>query len=920
VNYTSIFTFQNELQAPAGSSYAIVNGWDFSGRGMVEFHRRQLQTNQAAGSSAGSEPVLGEALHMIGYAFLAQLSAFTDLQDHIIGSKVVTHCAVGVVGQVDGSYIDMPGVITGASSLTSDTNGAVTALFGRDGHGSAFEWGTLDQHLLQGNIGAVSTIKLLDMDNSQNAILYDATSSNWSTIQALLIPGTYTSDDLAAINGYISNGYRVILPERGNIMQNGWTGVGYLATRTSPLGQEISYGISPKLKGGYPDGSISPASVSPLVAATTPVQPPPTQIASREPIDLATGAYLYDHDDLTVGTASFPFGLTLHRSYTSSNRSTSGPLGLGWSHSFAISATLNSDGLKGLGQDAPIDGAAAIAEVYVAQDLLSDPAKPLAKLVIASLAQRWFMDRLINNTVNVAMGSQTEQFMMLADGSYNPQLGSSDRLNLQNGVYTLQYKDGTTLTFNSAGNIVTWQNPAGVTVTFTYNAASPPLLTAVSNGLERSLMLSYNATNQLTSVSDTGERSIAYAYDSAGNLITFTDPLGTSLSFSYTPPGGTLTPGLLTQIFYPSLPAGIAFVTNTYDGLGRVASQANASNVPGNTTTWNYSFAGYRSEEDDASGTQHVLYYNPRGKVLFEIQDLAGLNRVTKHLYDGLDRLRSTTFPEGNSIASTYASTVNPWAHNIAAITRIPKPGSPLAATTTNFTYNATWNTVASVTDPRVLVATWLYDAQGNMLQAVADVGNAPHVNATSTFTYDAYGRVLTATDPVGTVTRYTYGAAENLIAVTIDAGPGRLNLTTSYTYDTTGNLTARTDPRGHTTTMTYDAARRFVTTTAPTPFNSGVLLVQTTNAYDPDGRVTAVTRSNGVTSQVVSTSYPRTGQVQAVTDPNGNQTRSTYDLNDRLASVTQPVAPSITRVTRFSYDALVVLGKSIHADSGMGS
>src|SRR5215471_10502655 len=80
---SNIFAFQNVLQATAGYSYAIVNGWDFSGRGMVEFHRRQLQANQAAGNSAGSEPVLGEALNMIGYAFLAQLSALTDFQDHI---------------------------------------------------------------------------------------------------------------------------------------------------------------------------------------------------------------------------------------------------------------------------------------------------------------------------------------------------------------------------------------------------------------------------------------------------------------------------------------------------------------------------------------------------------------------------------------------------------------------------------------------------------------------------------------------------------------------------------------------------------------------------------------------------------------------------------------------------------------------
>lgn len=58
---------------------------------------------------------------------------------------------------------------------------------------------------------------------------------------------------------------------------------------------------------------------------------------------------------------------------------------------------------------------------------MSDPAKPFDKVVIASLAQKWLMDRLINNTVNVAMGSQSEQFGRLADGNFNPRLGSSNR-------------------------------------------------------------------------------------------------------------------------------------------------------------------------------------------------------------------------------------------------------------------------------------------------------------------------------------------------------------------------------------------------------------------------------------------------------------------------------------------------------------
>jgi len=53
---------------------------------------------------------------------------------------------------------------------------------------------------------------------------------------------------------------------------------------------------------------------------------------------------------------------------------------------------------------------------------------------------------------------------------------------LKSGAYTLQYKDGTTLTFNSVGTIATWQTPACVTVTFAYNAASPPQLIAAANG------------------------------------------------------------------------------------------------------------------------------------------------------------------------------------------------------------------------------------------------------------------------------------------------------------------------------------------------------------------------------------------------------------------------------------------------------
>ena len=201
VNYTNQYTPQNVLQASANYTYAIVNGWDYSGRGMLEFHRRQLLANQASGASDSSEAVLGEALNMIGYSWLAQLSTAADVGDRMGGTKFVTQSAIGVVGQVGGPYIDIPGVYVGSTSLDTTTNRAITAYFSNAGHGSAFEWGTLDQNLLKGSIGAVSTVKLFDIANTNNLIVYDATASNWTSgtnIRSLLTG--YAAGDLSTID------------------------------------------------------------------------------------------------------------------------------------------------------------------------------------------------------------------------------------------------------------------------------------------------------------------------------------------------------------------------------------------------------------------------------------------------------------------------------------------------------------------------------------------------------------------------------------------------------------------------------------------------------------------------------------------------------------------------------------------------
>jgi hypothetical protein len=156
------------------------------------------------------------ALNMIGYSWMGQESAAADLQDHMIGSKVVNHCSVALVGWISGPFVNLRPCGRGASSLTSsDTNRSITALFGWFYHGTAIEHGVLEQNLLRASIGATSGMRLFDVAASlrSNNVFYSANSSNWSTIRGML--ANWNTNDLNNIeSNYINNGYRVILPKQ----------------------------------------------------------------------------------------------------------------------------------------------------------------------------------------------------------------------------------------------------------------------------------------------------------------------------------------------------------------------------------------------------------------------------------------------------------------------------------------------------------------------------------------------------------------------------------------------------------------------------------------------------------------------------------------------------------------------------------
>ena len=911
------------LNVTVGGSFLIGNGWDQTGRGTIERHRTLLTQARAANTDPASEPVLGEALAVLGATWLAEVSSEQHLADQLQATSTQYFYGIGIVGMATGGttsspFVDLPlNFINTPTRVNGDGSGqepnSLAAFFDGSGTSSGFESGVLEQtQAPTPNFVAASTTRLLDTSSQTDTIFDindpavpgdDLTFYN-NTIRPQMAPN-YNLFDLQTIDGYVNAGFRVIAPLNGRIAVGNWTGLGFKTI--SPDGRSLGEIISGGLRGGF--GGVNDPPITFVVNADGRVtmsngSPDPfgngffpfpffnSGGGVGDPVDHVSGAFQYQHDDLTTGSAEFPYGLGLRRTYSSNAQSASGPFGFGWTHNFAISARVDSDGFDGMGQSSPVAASAAIAGLFVSGDLLNGFLGPtqqnLNLFVIESQVNRWFMDQLTGNVVIVSQAGGAEHFVKLADGvSYAAPLGSATLLRRapdQTFRYTSQ--DGVTLSFNPDGTIASWANAAGMTVAFTYAGGQ---LATVRNAVGRQFTFTY-AGAQVASVTDDAGRSASYSYTN-GNLTTFQDALGLATTFRYDRSGAFDSAGHLTQLFYPAHPT-TAFVTIFYDSLGRASRL-----MDGNGNASQVYVAGTRTEIVDAVGTRGVWQLDQRGGMLAQIEDFGDsshLNTTISYGRDALGRVVKTTFPEGNSLALTYDSFSNP-----LTVTNTPKPGSPLLASVETYTYVRpvatlpNYTRTATATDPLGNTTTYGYDsATGNLLSV--DLPKVGGQTSRQTFAYSGIGQMLTTTDASGKVIQYTYDASGNRSSTIDDSG--RLNLTVAYTYDPVGNLTGKTDPRGNRTTLQYDALRRVTSVTAPSQL--GFVL---TYVYDADGHALQTQRSTGTSPQVRSATYSVTGKTLTSTDPSGNVSTSTYDFLDRLSSVTD----AENRQTNFTYDVL---------------
>lgn len=402
----------------------------------------------------------------------------------------------------------------------------------------------------------------------------------------------------------------------------------------------------------------------------------------------------------------------------------------------------------------------------------------------------------------------------------------------------------------------------------------------------------YDSLDRITSARDNLGRTVSYTYGTGYALDQVTNPGGGTTSYGHDGQSRITT---ITDA------RSIAFLTNTYDSNGRVASQEQADSSTygfsytvdgsgkvtatqvtdprGNVRRVEFSAAGYPTSDTSAYGTSEALTTTytrqASGDLVTRITDPLGRN--TDFAYDDSGDVTSVTRLAGTAGAVTSEMTYEPTYGLLASVTypldhTTSYAYSPKGALTSVTDARGKENTVESdedgqptlITDPLGHETAISY-SRGAAVSVTDDLGNV-----SSAFT-DGGGRPLTSTDATGRTSSSVYDALNRITASTDPAGDE-----TSFAYDPNGNLTSLTDARAHATTYTYDAMDRV------------------SEREDPLGHSDTFT-------------YDANGNLATSTDRDGQRTRFGYDRNDRQTFVgfdeTAGSPPSYESTIVYSYD-----------------
>ncbi|MCH8474214.1 MAG: DUF6531 domain-containing protein [Opitutales bacterium] len=875
--------------------------------------QRELDRLRSEGLSNESRHVLTETLNVVGLQWLYQTELFQRMSASIDPNILFfNYHRFGRMSQEEGFYIDVPLQTFVSMNRTGTFIPGNPAIFGSSFFGSAMEHGVLQQTQGAEN-GAVSTIKMLETAIRTGGRVFYADGANYETGDN--IRSKLTGYQTATLNSFSSifnnaNNFAV-LPQQGNYQIDDWTGTAYMQIQSSTIGMIINGSY-----GGYSTnfGNIStPTTVNRNIAAPNYYTAnPPTMINPRswDPVDMATGAFLLDTADLSIGGGALPQGISFQRHYNSQRNADDTPgLGYGWTHNLHGRVTIRSAVDAGLGETTPAEAAPLLLAAAVVRDLIANrESRSAREWTVAALVTDWATDQLLDNAASVSIGDRTLQFIRMPDGSYVSPAGVSATLEHDsNGTFTLAERFGNTYHFADAADnhrLVKITDPFGLEADFSYHTDGR--LQQVEDAYGRTLTLNYTNA-RVTSVSDSTGRSLTFTYDSHGNLTTATDPEGKSTTYHYhdTNTGPTFAEKRLMVAI--ELPDNRVSIRNFYDSQNRVIEQHGDDNPD---RLYQLYFNGRENIEEDPHGGRVSYFFSEKFRDLGTADALG--NRTTK-AYDGQDNLVAQTSPGQGEVTSEYDAHQNPVRQNLPGnleqlhtYDTLHRPTESRVRDLTNthpdrvtsFHYASGNDTHLpdSITDPEGNVTEFTYhpDGQVHTETAVSTSGNRTTTyqygprgmpilitypdSTTESFTYNQRGDLLTETDRRGHTTSYQYNDRRELTHITAPDGG-----ITIRTFDDNGNLETVTDPEGNVTRQTWSPQKKLLTVT--TAYGTPEAAT-TTHEYDErDWRV----RTIDPLGRTVHFEHDAAGRVIKITDPLGRETHFTFDADGNRTSVTTP-------------------------------
>ena len=551
-------SFNVSIAAPlsTGASYYLLGTTIGATRkGMVDHHNELVDKAMASGADELSDELLGEQLSVGWHTLNAELTAISDMASRLSDCIVMPSHSVGLHWRntapiYNTVHFDVPGGPAAVvSKIPYNEDRRTRAAHVISMFSNTLEELTINQ-VYNSEMG-VSAARILKLANAEATNkIYLATEPNWSTVSANLTNYTHFSPS-TIYSSFLQNGGVALIPEiAGQDIGNGLHADGYRAFM--PSGSV--YGLLNVYKGGCgPWGWGGKCKCKKC------------EEEASDPVGLLTGAFKYRQTDLTVGSSSYPYQLSFESDYSSAERYKEGSLGLGWSHNWELGAVKVSEPFRGVGSS-PIEAVASLVSVFVAMDLyvpdFDSPDFDSLNLMAGSLTSSWWAEQLTFNVVSALTDSGSVEFVKLPDGSYHSCEGDGWSVAEDVGEYTVTSPQKIDYVYNTDGDLQTISFPYGVTISLTYSGGK---LTSVGNGMGRDFSLSYTG-DRLSSVSDGNGRSVGYSYDLNDRLEAITDPLENDTTFSYD------AAGLMKSYFMPENPT-VPMVVNTYDTLGRVASQ-----------------------------------------------------------------------------------------------------------------------------------------------------------------------------------------------------------------------------------------------------------------------------------------------------------------------------------------------------------